>query len=120
MRSTMSAFVMVMCGAPSGPELEAELVAQTRTHRRVQRVDLVVGERPVGRAVGDGVRQALLPARDRRAAVAVEQPHGLDLRVSQRPDDVICSDGSFLFDSLPKLKNVFVTYPFIRPQRKAA
>src|SRR3972149_2182895 len=27
--------------------------------------------------------------------------------------DVICSDGSFLFDSLPKLKNVFVTYPFI-------
>lgn len=27
--------------------------------------------------------------------------------------DVICSDGSHLLDSLPKLKNVFVTYPFI-------
>src|SRR4029078_2672459 len=27
--------------------------------------------------------------------------------------DVICSDGSFLLDSLDKLSNVFVTYPFI-------
>jgi len=27
--------------------------------------------------------------------------------------DVICSDGSFLLESLPKLKNVFVTYPYI-------
>lgn len=27
--------------------------------------------------------------------------------------DVVCSDGSCLFDSLPKLNNVFVTYPYI-------
>jgi len=27
--------------------------------------------------------------------------------------DVICSDGSFLLESLSKLKNVFVTYPYI-------
>lgn len=27
--------------------------------------------------------------------------------------DVICSDGSCLLESLPKLKNVFVTYPYI-------
>jgi phosphoglycerate dehydrogenase-like enzyme len=27
--------------------------------------------------------------------------------------DIICSDGSFLLESLPKLKNVFVTYPYI-------
>ncbi len=27
--------------------------------------------------------------------------------------DVICSDGSFLLENLPKLKNVFITYPFI-------
>lgn len=27
--------------------------------------------------------------------------------------DVICSDGTYLLDSLPKLKNVFVTYPYI-------
>lgn len=27
--------------------------------------------------------------------------------------DVICSDGSFLLDSLPNLKNIFVTYPYI-------
>lgn len=27
--------------------------------------------------------------------------------------DVICSNGSFLLENLPKLKNVFVTYPFI-------
>lgn len=27
--------------------------------------------------------------------------------------DVICSNGSFLLESLPKLKNVFVTYPYI-------
>ena len=27
--------------------------------------------------------------------------------------DVICSDGSYLYENLTKLKNVFVTYPFI-------
>ena len=27
--------------------------------------------------------------------------------------DIICSDGSYLYDNLPQLKNVFVTYPFI-------
>lgn len=27
--------------------------------------------------------------------------------------DVICSDGASLYDSLPRLKNVFVTYPYI-------
>jgi len=27
--------------------------------------------------------------------------------------DVICSDGSCLLESLPKLKNVFVTYPYV-------
>lgn len=27
--------------------------------------------------------------------------------------DIICSDGSYLLESLPKLKNVFVTYPYI-------
>ena len=27
--------------------------------------------------------------------------------------DVICSDGSYLLENLPKLKNVFVTYPYI-------
>src|SRR5437870_3492351 len=73
MRSTISAFVIVMMqSAPSRPELEPEPPGEALEHRGVQRVHLVVRERPLEGAVHDGVGQALLPRRDRRAAVAVE------------------------------------------------
>src|SRR5436309_1954551 len=73
-------------GAPSGTELEREAPRQTLEDRRMQGVHLLVGQRPVGGAIGDGVGQALLPRRDRCAAIAVEQAHQLDVRILQRPD----------------------------------
>jgi len=69
-----------------GAELEREAARQTLEDRRMQGVHLLVGQRPVGGAIGDGVGQALLPRRDWCAAVAVEQAHQLDVRVLQRPD----------------------------------
>src|SRR5437763_17103136 len=86
MRSTISAFVMVIAETPSGTELEREAPRQTLEDRRMQGVHLLVGQRPVGGAIGDGVGQALLPRRDRCAAIAVEQAHQLDVRILQRPD----------------------------------
>src|SRR5881409_2053245 len=68
-----------------GAELEREAPRQTLEDRPMQGVHLLVGQRPVGGAIGDGVGQALLPRRDRRAAIAVEQAHHLDVRVLQRP-----------------------------------
>src|SRR5213593_414103 len=52
----------------------------------MQRVHLLVGQRPVRGAIGDRVAKALLPSRDRCPAVAVEQAYQLDLRVLQRTD----------------------------------
>src|SRR5438046_5048588 len=86
MRSTISAFVMVSAQTPRGAELEREAARQTLEDRRMQGVHLLVGQRPVGGAIGDGVGQALLPRRDWCAAVAVEQAHQLDVRVLQRSD----------------------------------
>jgi phosphoglycerate dehydrogenase-like enzyme len=41
-------------------------------------------------------------------------PNSVDEFVQQSQGfDIICSDGSCLYDSLPHLKNVFVTYPYI-------
>jgi phosphoglycerate dehydrogenase-like enzyme len=41
-------------------------------------------------------------------------PNSVDELVKESKGyDVICSNGSYLFDSLPLLKNVFVTYPYI-------
>src|SRR5256885_8906264 len=84
MRSRIWAFVMVMAETPLGAELEREASRQTLEDCRMQGVHLLVGQRPVGGAIGDGVGQALLPRRDRCAAVAVEQAHQLDVRVLQR------------------------------------
>src|SRR2546426_11938925 len=85
MRSTMSAFVMVITPAPSGAELEREAPRQTLEDRRMQAVHLLVGQRPVGRTIGDGVGQALLPRSDRCAAIAVDQPHQPEGRVRHPP-----------------------------------
>lgn len=44
----------------------------------------------------------------------LESPSSLEEFLSQAEGaDIIFSDGSFLLENLPKLKNVFVTYPFI-------
>src|SRR3989449_11760061 len=67
MRSTISAFVMVMAQGLLGAELEREAPRQALEDRRMQGVHLLVGQRPVGGAIGDGVGQALLPRRDRCA-----------------------------------------------------
>src|SRR5262245_9157506 len=97
MRSTMSAFVMVIGTGSSAPELEREAALQVLERRAVQRVHLVVGEAPVGGAIGDGVGEALSAARDGRTAIAVEEPHRFDLRIAQRPD---------LLDDVPGVKRL--------------
>jgi phosphoglycerate dehydrogenase-like enzyme len=44
----------------------------------------------------------------------VESPESSEEFISKTAGfDIICSDGSFLLENLSKLKNVFVTYPFI-------
>jgi phosphoglycerate dehydrogenase-like enzyme len=41
-------------------------------------------------------------------------PNSVDeLLKESQGSDIICSDGSYLYEALPKLKNVFVTYPYI-------
>src|SRR5205809_6339897 len=82
---SFAAAAMVYPDSLLDPELEREAPRQTLEDRRMQGVHLLVGQRPVGGAIGDGVGQALLPRRDRRAAIAVEQAHHLDVRVLQRP-----------------------------------
>src|SRR5437016_11406820 len=86
MRSTISAFVIVMDGGSSGPRCEGEATRQAVEHRGVEGVDLLVGQGPVGGAIRDRVGEALLVRRDRRTAVAVEEANGLDLRIVQGPD----------------------------------
>src|SRR6476660_5865635 len=86
MRSTISAFVIVIRRGSSGSELQREAARQPLEHARVQRVHLVVGERAIRRAIRDRVGEALLAGRDGCAAVAVEQPHRLDLLVAQGAD----------------------------------
>src|SRR3989442_11542262 len=82
---SFAAAAMVYPDSLLDPELEREAPRQTLEDRRMKGVHLLVGQRPVGGAIGDGVGQALLPRRDRRAAIAVEQAHHLDVRVLQRP-----------------------------------
>src|SRR5438128_6202882 len=83
---SFAAAAMVYPDSLLGAELEREAPRQTLEDRRMQGVHRLVGQRPVGGAIGDGVGQALLPRRDRCAAVAVEQAHQLDVRALQRPD----------------------------------
>src|SRR3989442_14312764 len=72
---SFAAAAMVYPDSLLGAELEREAPRQTLEDPRMQRVHLLAGQRPVGAAIGDGVGQALLPRRDRCAAVAVEHAH---------------------------------------------
>src|SRR5712691_7450858 len=85
MRSTMSAFVMVM-EAVSAPQLERKPFPEPVEHTRMYAAHLRVGQGAVRGPIGDRVRQTFLSRRNRRTAVAVEQSDRLDSRISQRPD----------------------------------
>src|SRR5438132_11813571 len=91
MRSTMSAFVIVM-EAVSRPQVEGEALPQPLEYAGMHDAHLVVGQRPVRRTIRDRVCEALLARGDGRTAVAVEQSDRLDARISQRTN--LLEDGS--------------------------